>query len=42
LTELGRQLGPILLQAASFSMQQLPDDVFTDGRPRDPVKFLSY
>ena len=37
LTELGRELGPLLLEAVSFSMRALPKVVFKDGKPRDPV-----
>ncbi len=36
LTELGKQLEPTLLAAASFSMSCLPKIVFKDGRPRNP------
>ena len=40
LTELGNELGPLLLQAAAFSMRELPKYVFKDGKPRDPIKML--
>jgi len=40
LTDLGRRLGPLLLEAASFSMQELPRSVFKDGKPRDPIEVL--
>jgi DNA-binding HxlR family transcriptional regulator len=36
LTDLGRQLEPTLLAAASFSMSCLPKTVFRDGKPRSP------
>ena len=41
LTELGEKLGPLLLLAASFSMQQLPKVIFKDGKPRDPRKLIT-
>ena len=40
LTELGRELGPLLLQAVAFSMRRLPKVVFKDGRSRDPEKLV--
>jgi DNA-binding HxlR family transcriptional regulator len=40
LTSLGRELGPLLLQATSFSMRMFPNVVFKDGRSRDPMKSL--
>jgi DNA-binding HxlR family transcriptional regulator len=40
LTELGHKLGPLLLQAAAFSMRDLPKAVFKDGKSRDPMKML--
>jgi DNA-binding HxlR family transcriptional regulator len=36
LTDLGRQLEPTLLAAASFSMSCLPKTVFRDGKPKSP------
>ena len=39
-TELGYKLGPLLLEAASFSMRELPNTVFKDGVPRDPKNLL--
>ena len=35
LTDMGKQLEPTLLAAASFSMSCLPEIVFKDGRPRN-------
>jgi DNA-binding HxlR family transcriptional regulator len=35
LTDMGKQLEPTLLAAASFSMSCLPKIVFKDGRPRN-------
>jgi DNA-binding HxlR family transcriptional regulator len=40
LTDLGREIEPILLAAASFSMKQMPKIVFKDGKPRTPDDFL--
>lgn len=34
LTALGKELEPILLAAASFSMRNMPEVVFKDGKPR--------
>jgi len=41
LTDLGRELGPLLLQAAAFSMREFPRSIFKDGKPRDPIKILA-
>lgn len=41
LSELGQQLGPVLLAAASFSMRFLPKTVFSDGKPRNPTQILA-
>jgi DNA-binding HxlR family transcriptional regulator len=41
LTDFGRELAPILLLAASFSMSQLPKVVFKDGKPRDPMELIA-
>jgi DNA-binding HxlR family transcriptional regulator len=40
LTDLGREIEPILLAAASFSMKRMPKIVFKDGKPRTPDDFL--
>lgn len=40
LTEVGRQLEPTLLAAASFSMSCLPKIVFKDGKPRYPEEYV--
>lgn len=40
LTELGRQMGPVLLSAATFSITSLPKTVFKDGKPRTVEKLL--
>ena len=39
-TELGYELRPLLLQAVSFSMRELPKAVFKDGKSRDPMKLF--
>jgi DNA-binding HxlR family transcriptional regulator len=36
LTDLGREVEPVLLSAASFSMKYMPRTVFKDGRSRMP------
>jgi DNA-binding HxlR family transcriptional regulator len=41
LTEVGRQLEPTLLAAASFSMSCLPKIVFKDGKPRYPEEICA-
>ena len=35
LTSLGRELGPLMVQAGSFSMRMFPKVIFKDGKPRD-------
>ncbi len=40
MTDLGRELEPVLLAAASFSMRNMPKVVFKDGKPRNPSDFL--
>lgn len=40
MTDLGREIEPILLAAASFSMRNMPNIVFKDGKPRNPRDFL--
>jgi DNA-binding HxlR family transcriptional regulator len=41
MTDLGKEFEPVLLAAASFSMRNLPKIVFKDGKPRNPVDFLT-
>ena len=41
LTDVGKQLEPTLLAAASFSMSCLPKIVFKDGRPRSPKEICT-
>jgi DNA-binding HxlR family transcriptional regulator len=41
LTDMGKQLEPTLLAAASFSMSCLPKIVFKDGRPRSPKEICT-
>lgn len=41
LTNLGRELEPVLLAAASFSMRNMPRIVFKDGKARTHDDFLS-
>lgn len=41
MTDLGREIEPILLAAASFSMRNMPNIVFKDGKPRNPQDFLA-
>jgi DNA-binding HxlR family transcriptional regulator len=40
LTDLGREIEPVLLAAASFSMKPMPKTAFKDGKPRTPDDFL--
>jgi DNA-binding HxlR family transcriptional regulator len=40
MTDLGRELEPVLLAAASFSMRNMSKVVFKDGKPRNPSDFL--
>ena len=40
MTDLGKEFEPVLLAAASFSMRNLPNIVFKDGKPRNPADFL--
>lgn len=40
MTDLGRELEPVLLAAASFSMRNMPKVVFKDGKARNPAEFL--
>jgi DNA-binding HxlR family transcriptional regulator len=37
LTELGKEFEPVLLAAGSFSMRNMPEVVFKDGKPRSFV-----
>ena len=41
MTDLGKEFEPVLLAAASFSMRNMPKLVFKDGKPRNPVNFLT-
>jgi DNA-binding HxlR family transcriptional regulator len=41
MTDLGKEFEPVLLAAASFSMRNMPKTVFKDGKPRNPVDFLT-
>jgi DNA-binding HxlR family transcriptional regulator len=41
MTDLGKEFEPVLLAAASFSMRNMPKIIFKDGKPRNPVNFLT-
>jgi DNA-binding HxlR family transcriptional regulator len=41
MTDLGKEFEPVLLAAVSFSMRNMPKIVFKDGKPRNPVNFLT-
>jgi DNA-binding HxlR family transcriptional regulator len=41
LTDMGKGLEPVLLSAASFSMEYMPKAVFKDGIPRTPNRLLA-
>jgi DNA-binding HxlR family transcriptional regulator len=41
LTDMGKGFEPVLLSAASFSMEYLPRIVFRDGIPRTPNQLLA-
>src|SRR5919108_6439025 len=41
LTDLGRGFEPVLLSAASFSMEYMPRIVFKDGKSRTPNQLLA-
>lgn len=41
LTDVGKQLEPTLLAAASFSMSYMPKIVFKDGKPRSPKEICA-
>jgi DNA-binding HxlR family transcriptional regulator len=41
LTDTGKGFEPVLLSAASFSMNYMPKAVFKDGKPRSPKMVLS-
>jgi DNA-binding HxlR family transcriptional regulator len=40
LTDLGREIEPVLPAAASFLMKRMPKIVFKYGKPRTPDDFL--
>jgi DNA-binding HxlR family transcriptional regulator len=40
MTDLGKEFEPVLLAAASFSMKNMPNIVFKDGKSRSPGDFL--
>src|SRR5215831_7490705 len=41
LTDMGKGFEPVLLSAASFSMEHMPRTVFKDGNPRTPDHLLA-
>jgi DNA-binding HxlR family transcriptional regulator len=41
LTDMGKGFEPVLLSAASFSMEHMPRTVFKDGNPRTPNQLLA-
>jgi DNA-binding HxlR family transcriptional regulator len=41
LTDMGKGFEPVLLSAASFSMEYMPRAVFKDGNPRTPNQLLA-
>ena len=41
LTDMGKGFEPVLLSAASFSMEYMPRTVFKDGNPRTPNQLLA-
>ena len=41
MTDLGKEFEPVLLAAASFSMKNMPEIVFKDGKPRSAGDFLT-